>query len=166
MLARGGGHDGEALRIGDDLGRRQCGLQFGDAGLVVAGEVDKAGVESDIAEFVSQGRPAGPQIPGTAAPAQTGPRTVVTRGSDGATTVDTVGGVAAGSAPAAPANDAAAPAAPAATDTSAAPETTQTPGATGGVGSMTIDLLAGREEVSSWVHDGRGLIGLGHVLVI
>ena len=64
--------------------------------------------------------------PGTAAPAQTGPRTVVTRGSDGATTVDTVGGVAAGSAPAAPA-------APAATDTSAAPETTQTPGATGGV---------------------------------
>lgn len=64
--------------------------------------------------------------PGTAAPAQTGPGTVVTRGSDGATTVDTVGGVAAGSAPAAPA-------APAATDTSAAPETTQTPGATGGV---------------------------------
>ena len=71
--------------------------------------------------------------PGTAAPAQTGPGTVVTRGSDGATTVDTVGGVAAGSAPAVPANDAAAPAAPAATDTSAAPETTQTPGATGGV---------------------------------
>ena len=40
--------------------------------------------------------------PGTAAPAQTGPGTVVTRGSDGVTTVDTVGGV--------PADEVAAPA--------------------------------------------------------
>ena len=33
-------------------------------------------------------------------------------------------------------------------------------------GLALIDLLAGREEVSSWVHDGRGLIGLGRTLVI
>ena len=29
-----------------------------------------------------------------------------------------------------------------------------------------IDLLVGREDVSSWVHEGRGLIGLGRALVI
>lgn len=39
------------------------------AGMFDAAALSKAGVESDIAEFVSQGRPAGPQIPGTAAPA-------------------------------------------------------------------------------------------------
>ena len=33
-------------------------------------------------------------------------------------------------------------------------------------GLALIDLLAGREDVSSWVHEGRGLIGLGRVLVI
>lgn len=39
------------------------------AGMFDAAALSKAGVESDIAEFVSQGRPAGPQIPGTSAPA-------------------------------------------------------------------------------------------------
>ncbi|RJF72574.1 hypothetical protein D3875_14510 [Deinococcus cavernae] len=39
------------------------------AGMFDAAALSKAGVESDIAEFVSQGRPAGPQIPGTATPA-------------------------------------------------------------------------------------------------
>ena len=33
-------------------------------------------------------------------------------------------------------------------------------------GLALIDLLAGREDVSSWVHEGRGLIGLGRALVI
>lgn len=33
-------------------------------------------------------------------------------------------------------------------------------------GLELIDLLAGREEVCSWVHEGRGLIGLGRVLSI
>ena len=33
-------------------------------------------------------------------------------------------------------------------------------------GLTLIDLLAGRADVSSWVHEGRGLIGLGRVLVI
>ena len=33
-------------------------------------------------------------------------------------------------------------------------------------GLALIDLLAGREDVSSWVHEGRGLIGLGRTLVI
>ena len=33
-------------------------------------------------------------------------------------------------------------------------------------GLALIDLLAGHEDVSSWVHEGRGLIGLGRVLVI
>jgi len=33
-------------------------------------------------------------------------------------------------------------------------------------GLELIDLLAGREEVCSWVHEGRGLIGLGRVLTI
>ena len=33
-------------------------------------------------------------------------------------------------------------------------------------GLALIDLLAGREDVSSWVHEGHGLIGLGRVLVI
>ena len=59
--------------------------------------------------------------PGTAAPAQTGPGTVVTRGSDGVTTVDTVGGV--------PADEVAAPA-------GATPQgdaSQETPGALGGV---------------------------------
>ena len=33
-------------------------------------------------------------------------------------------------------------------------------------GLALIDLLAGREDVSSWVHEGHGLIGLGRALVI
>ena len=33
-------------------------------------------------------------------------------------------------------------------------------------GLALIDLLAGREDVSSWVHEGCGLIGLGRALVI
>ena len=33
-------------------------------------------------------------------------------------------------------------------------------------GLTLIDLLAGHEDVSSWVHEGRGLIGLGRALVI
>ena len=33
-------------------------------------------------------------------------------------------------------------------------------------GLELIDLLAGREEVCSWVHEGRGLIGLGRILTI
>ena len=33
-------------------------------------------------------------------------------------------------------------------------------------GLSLIDLLAGREDVSSWVHEGCGLIGLGRALVI
>ena len=33
-------------------------------------------------------------------------------------------------------------------------------------GLELIDLLAGREAVCSWVHEGRGLIGLGRVLTI
>ena len=33
-------------------------------------------------------------------------------------------------------------------------------------GLALIDLLVGREDVCSWVHEGRGLIGLGRVLVI
>ncbi|WP_315584704.1 chorismate-binding protein [Actinomyces viscosus] len=33
-------------------------------------------------------------------------------------------------------------------------------------GLALIDLLAGREDVCSWVHEGRGLVGLGRVLVI
>ena len=33
-------------------------------------------------------------------------------------------------------------------------------------GLALIDLLAGREDVSSWVHEGGGLIGLGRALVI
>ena len=33
-------------------------------------------------------------------------------------------------------------------------------------GLALIDLLAGREDVSSWVHEGRGLISLGRALVI
>ena len=33
-------------------------------------------------------------------------------------------------------------------------------------GLTLIDLLAGHEDVSSWVHEGRGLIGLGRTLVI
>ncbi len=32
-------------------------------------------------------------------------------------------------------------------------------------GLALIDLLVGREDVSSWVHEGRGLIGLGRALV-
>ena len=31
-------------------------------------------------------------------------------------------------------------------------------------GLALIDLLAGREDVSSWVHEGHGLIGLGRAL--
>lgn len=38
-------------------------------GMFDASALSKAGVESDIAEFVSQGRPAGPQVPGTGAAA-------------------------------------------------------------------------------------------------
>lgn len=45
------------------------GNEVPGAGMFDAAALSKAGVESDIAEFVSQGRPAGPQIPGTAAPA-------------------------------------------------------------------------------------------------
>ena len=37
-------------------------------------------------------------------------------------------------------------------------------GALGGL--ALIDLLAGREDVCSWVHEGRGHIGLGRVLMI
>ena len=33
-------------------------------------------------------------------------------------------------------------------------------------GLALIDLLAGREDVCSWVHEGRGHIGLGRVLMI
>ena len=33
-------------------------------------------------------------------------------------------------------------------------------------GLELVDLLAGREAVCSWVHEGRGLIGLGRVLAI
>ena len=33
-------------------------------------------------------------------------------------------------------------------------------------GLALVDLLAGREDVSSWVHEERGLIGLGRTLVI
>ena len=33
-------------------------------------------------------------------------------------------------------------------------------------GVALIDLLAGREEVVSWVHEGRGLIGLRRALTI
>ena len=33
-------------------------------------------------------------------------------------------------------------------------------------GLALIDLLVGREDVSSWVHEGHGLIGLGRALVI
>ncbi|WP_309324321.1 isochorismate synthase [Actinomyces stomatis] len=37
----------------------------------------------------------------------------------------------------------------------------------GALGGLTlIDLLGCREDISSWVHEGRGLIGLGRVLVI
>lgn len=33
-------------------------------------------------------------------------------------------------------------------------------------GFTLVDLLAGREDVSSWVHEERGLIDLDHALVI
>ena len=33
-------------------------------------------------------------------------------------------------------------------------------------GASLLDLLTGRDDVVSWVHEGRGLVGLGRVLVL